>query len=185
MVLITSLKEIDRLARSVRSSAERTVNSMRLLLANEPDSLHVLRLMKFSEIGHHPTEDRKLNIIEQLNQTFTYLVSLEAARWELVRHPELLPSGLKVNLGTAPGFDLESVQTGHLAVKVFAATHPASNNKLRLDLKRLSEKAADVKNRYVFFSCPGFTNGRQEKLETVPGVEVWSFSSEVLLKGAN
>ena len=184
-MLITSTKEIDKLARAVRSSAERTVHSVRLLLDNEPDSLHVLRLMKFSEIGHHPTEDRKLNVIEQLNQTFTYLVSLEATRWVMARHPELLRGGINVNLGTAAGFDLESVEEGLLAAETFAATHPGSNSKLRNDIKRLSDKAAEVKNRYVFFSCPGFGNGRQEKLETVQGVQVWSFPAEVLLKASN
>ena len=181
-MLITSIKEIDKLSRAVRSSAERTVNSLRLLLANEPDSLHVLRLMKFSEIGHHPTEDRKLNIIEQLNQSFTYLASLEAARWAMQRHPELLPGGLNVNFGTASGFDLESVQVGLLAAETFAATHPGSNSKLRKDIKRLSEKASEVTNRYVFFSCPGFGNGRQSQLESPQGIQVWSFPAEVLLK---
>jgi len=183
-MLITSILELDQAVQSVRSAAERTVRALRDLLANESDSLQVLRLMKFTELGHHPGEDRSLNLIEQVNQTFTYLVSLEAARWVLVQHPQLLPQGLNINLGTQAGFDLESVQVGLLAAEVFAATHPRSNDKLRKDVARLQEKAPEVTHRYVFFSCPGYAHGRHTKLETVPGIELWNFPVDHLLKTA-
>jgi len=181
---ITSTSEIDKLIHAVQAASDRTVKSLRDLISNESDSLQVLRLMKFSEIGHHPTDGRKLNIIEQVNQTFTYLVSLDAAKWVLQTHPELLPAGINVNLGTAAGFDLESVEAGVMAAEVFAATNPRSNDKLRKDIVRLAEKAADYKHRYVFFSCTGFGTGRQTALETVSGIQVWSFSVEHLLKAA-
>ena len=183
-MLIRSTLEIDKLIQSVRAASDRTVHSLRDLLANERDSLQVLRLMKFHEIGHHPSEDRKLNIIEQVNQTFTYLVSLESAKWVLQAHPELLPAGINLNLGTAPGFDLESVDAEILAAEVFSATHPRSNDKLRKDLRRLSEEAVAYRHRYVFFSCPGYGAGQQTALETVEGIQVWSFPAEHLLKAA-
>lgn len=179
---ISSVADIDQAVQSVRSAAERTVRTLRTLLGNESDSLQVLRLMKFTELGHHPSEDRSLNLIEQVNQTFTYLVSLEAARWVLQQHPKLQDQGLMVNLGTEPGFDLESVEIGFLAGEVFAATHPKSNDKLRKDVTRLAEKAMSVKHRYVFFSCPGYAIGRHPMLETVPGIELWSFPVDHLLK---
>lgn len=181
---ITSVHEVDKLIHAVRAASDRTVHSLRDLISNESDSLQVLRFMKFSEIGHHPTDGRKLSIIEQVNQTFTYLVSLEAAKWVLQTHPEFLPAGINVNLGTAAGFDLESVDAGVMAAEVFAATNPRSNDKLRKDVSRLAEKAADYKHRYVFFSCPGFGVGRQTALETVAGIQVWSFPVEHLLKAA-
>jgi hypothetical protein len=176
---IRSSQELDQLVRSVRSAADRTVRTIRDILDSESDSLQVLRLMKFSEIGHHPVDDRRLNIIEQVNQTFTYLVTLEAARWLLEHHPGL---ALKINLGTNPGFDLESIEPGFVAAEAFAATHPRSNDKLRKDVTRLAEKAPDVKYRYVFLSCPGITCGRQTELETVPGVEIWSVPADNFLK---
>ena len=71
-----------------------------------------------------------------------------------------------------------------MAAEVFAATKPRSNDKLRKDLVRLSEKAADYKHRYVFFSCPGFGMGRQTALETVSDIQVWSFPVENLLKAS-
>jgi hypothetical protein len=183
-MLLTSLRDIDLAVSAVRTASERTVRALRSLLANEADSLQVLRLMKFTELGFHPGEDRSLNLIEQVNQTFTYLVSLEAARWVLEQHPQLLAQGLRVNLGTQAGFDLESVEVGLLAGEVFAATHPRSNDKLRKDVARLAEHAPAVLHRYVFFSCPGYAPGRHPQLETVPGIELWSFPVEHLLKAA-
>ena len=179
---ITSIRELDQAVQSVRAAAERTVRALRDLLANESDSLQVLRIMKFTELGYHPGEDRSLNLIEQVNQTFTYLVSLEAARWVLLQHPQLLLQGLNINLGTQPGFDLESVESGLMAAEVFAATHPRSNDKLRKDVARLA-LVPDVLHRYVFFSCPGYAHGRQIKLETVSGIELWSLPADHLLKG--
>lgn len=179
---ISSIRELDDLVTAVRAAADRTVRAVRDILASESDSLQVLRLMKFSEIGHHPIEDRTLNLIEQVNQTFTYLVTLEAARWLLTKHPEA--DGLRISLGTAAGFDLESRVPGLLAAEAFAATHPGSNDKLRKDLHRLATKANGVKYRYVFFSSPKFPSGRHMQLEADSGVEVWSLLADSLLKGA-
>ena len=179
---ISTAQELDQLTQAVRAAADRTVRAVRDILSSESDSLQVLRLMKFSEIGHHPVDDRPLNLIEQVNQTFTYLVSLEAARWLLIQHPGL--DGLTINLGTSAGFDLESRPPGIIAAEAFAATHPGSNDKLRKDIKRLADKASGARHRYVFFSAPKFASGRQAQLESVNGIEVWSFSADSLLKGA-
>ena len=78
-IKISTEQDLDHLVRSVRSADDRTVRALSDILANEGDSLQVLSVMKFKEIGHHPTDDRHLNIIEQVNQTFTYLVTLERA----------------------------------------------------------------------------------------------------------
>jgi hypothetical protein len=89
----------------VRQAAVDSVKAMRLLLDNEPDALQALRILKFEEFGHHPLEPRRLNLMEQLNQSFTYLVSLEAARWLLSTHP--MAGSIRLNLGTANGLDRE------------------------------------------------------------------------------
>lgn len=179
---ITSVKDLDALVLSIRASAQRTVRSLNDILANETDSLQVLRLMKFSGIGHHPTEDRALNIIEQINQTFTYLASVEAARWVMQRHPEL--QGLRLNLGTHRGFDLESLEPNRVAGEVFAATHPNSNDKVRKDVTRLVEQAAEVQHRYVFFICPEFKTLSRQSVFERDGVEVWSLPADQLLKAS-
>jgi hypothetical protein len=181
IIEVTAPHHLNQHARSVRAAAERTVGELRDIINTKRDSLQVLRLMKFSEIGHHPLEDRSLNIIEQVNQTFTHLITLEAARWLFARHSPQL-KGLRLNLGTAAGFDLESLNAGFIAAEAFAATHPRSNDKLRKDMRRLKERTDDTENRYVFFSCPNFQAGRQHELEHDEGIEVWSFPAESLLK---
>ena len=183
-MLISSLNDIDKQVRLVRAAAERAAQSMRLLLANEPDGLQILKFVKFKDIGHHPTDDVKLTITEQANLTFVHLTTLEAAKWVIARHPEVLIEGLEVNIGTQAGFDLQSVQAGLVAAKVFSAAHPKGNNRLGQDMKHLSTRAVDTNYRYVFFSCPGFSTGRHQDLETVSGIEVWSFPPEHLLKSA-
>lgn len=85
-------------------------------------------------------------------------------------HPELAP--FTVNLGTAGGRDIESNKGGGVAAEVFASVSPKNNQKLKKDLEKLSK--SNAKLRYVFFMCPSYSKGRQEKLETVSGVEVWS-----------
>ena len=174
---ITSTKELDQAVQSVRAGAERTVRALRALLANESDSLQVLRLLKFSDSARPPGGERSLNLIEQVNQTLTSLARLQAARWLLLQHSELLQQGLRIQLGPHVGFDLQSVAVGLLAAEVFAASHPGRHDRLRQDVARLVG-VPDVLHRYVLFSCPGFALGRQLELETEPGITVWSLPAD-------
>ena len=72
----------------VRQAAINSVKVMREVLDGEADALHALRRLKFDELGHNPLGPDRWNVIEQLNQTFTYLVSLAGARWLLAKHPD-------------------------------------------------------------------------------------------------
>lgn len=142
-----------------------------------PDALRSLWEMKFHPIGYDPLDaDRPPNIIEQLNQTFTYIASARAARLLLELHPELGPFTL--NLGTAKGSDIEASDPARLAGEVFAAVNTANNRKLKKDLDKVLKTGADL--MYVFFMCPGISYGRQEKLES-SGVQVWSLGDQLEL----
>lgn len=178
---ITSIKDLDQAVQSVRAGAERTVRALRDLITHERDSLQVLRLMKFSDSTRAVREDRSLNLIEQVNQTLTNLLRLQAARWVLQQHSELMPQGIRLHLGSHTGFDLESVGSGLMAAEVFAANHPRQHDRLRKDVARLA-LAPGVMHRYVFFSCPGYAPGRRVELESVPGIELWSLASDHALK---
>ena len=117
--------------------------------------------MKFGGIGFDPLDsNRKLNIIEQINQSFTYLASFYALEVLFTEYPKLAP--VKLNLGTAPGSDIES-ECGELAAEVFAAVAPTSNQKLKKDINNVLETESKLK--FVFFMCPNFELGRQSKLE--------------------
>jgi hypothetical protein len=183
LLTLTSLKELDQAVHAVHVAGERTVRSLRDLLANEADSVQVLRLLKFSARVRPTGGERPLNLIEQVNHTLTSLARLQAARWVLEQHPELLVEGVCVHLGPHTGVDLYSVAPDVIAAEVFAASHPGRHDRLRQDVARLQEKAPNVLHRYVFFSCPGYALGRQLELETVPGIAVWSLPVEQGLKG--
>lgn len=155
-----------------------------MLLANEPEALQILRFIKFKDIGHHPADDLKINVLDQAQFTFNYLAKFEAARWLLSRHPELLVKGLELNVSSQSGFDIESVEADFLAAEVFSSTHPKLNNKLGQDIRHLAQHAVGVTHRYVFFSSSGFVYGRCEDLESTSGIEVWSFPPDLLLKSA-
>ena len=166
---IQTAKEADQLVEAVTQSAVRAMEQITKLPARE--ALRALWSMKVERIGCDPLDsDTPLNLIEQLNQTFTYVASARAAKELLLRHPKLAP--LTLNLGTASGTDVESVECGGLAAEVFAAVSTRSNRKLEKDIYKVGLTAA--KYKYVFFMCPGYAAGRQQKLETRPDVEVWS-----------
>jgi hypothetical protein len=180
-VLVKNHKEIERQVHLVGASAERTAHAMRMLLESEPQGLQII---KFRDIGHHPVEDSKLNILEQANLTFIYLAKFEAVRWLVTRHSELLGKGLELNLTSQSGFDIESIEPDFLTAEVFCLSHPKMNNKVAQDIRHISQNASRVRHRYVFFSSPNFAYGRCQDLEGSSGIEVWSFPPELLLKSA-
>lgn len=108
-----------------------------------------LAKLKFEPFGHHPLEPRNLNLIEQLNQTFTYLASAQAVRWLLERHPVSGPYTL--NLGTLAGVDVVSAD-GTVEAETFAAVDPSNNDKLNADIAKL--RARPSVHKYVFYICP-------------------------------
>jgi len=115
---------------------------MTLLERMEP--MELLKEMKFGKAGCDPSDpDRDLNLIEQLNQTFTYLASFDAAIHVFREHPEI--TQLTLNLGTQSGSDIESGAAGGIAVEVFAAVTPTNNEKLKKDLAKVSKTSATLK----------------------------------------
>ena len=166
---ISSAVELDELTREIEEAADRTRSTLASIGAGS-DGINLLWSMKFQTVGHDPLDPgRHLNLIEQLNQTFTYLTTIRAVRVLFDLHPEYAPFTL--NLGTAPGSDIQSTRNGGLAAEVFAATSPKSNRKLDADIVKVGGISAQLK--YVFFMSPGFEAGRQQKLER-KGVRVWS-----------
>ena len=131
---------------------------------------------KFTTVGFDPYEPlRPLNLVEQINQTWSLIAGLEATRLLLTLHPEA--SGFKVAVGAqaAQPYDIMSIAPDIVAAEVFSATSPSSNQKLTKDILKLS--GALAKNRYSFFISPKYpTTLRHLKFER-DGVMVWSIAS--------
>lgn len=167
--LIETAEEANALVAELSKSACHAVEQLKALI-HEQEGLQVLENIKFQRIGCDPLDTgRPLNLIEQVNQTFTYLATAKAVKELIALHPTLVP--FIVNLGTAPGSDIASAN-GELAAEVFAAVNTSSNRKLANDLHKVRQTSATYK--YVFLMCPGIGSGRQPKLERESGVLVWS-----------
>lgn len=171
---IETMREADLIIDAAKRSAVKALEQIAKLPSTE--ALRSLWSMKIEQVGCDPLDaESPLNLIEQLNQTFTYVASARAVKELLVLHPELAPFTL--NLGTASGSDIESSKNGGLAAEVFAAVSTSNNQKLKKDTGKVGSTTARYK--YVFFMCPGYSTGRQQKLETNPVVQVWSVGSEI------
>jgi len=145
---VQSLVELDQLEAAVLASAALAMRSLAELSSSAP--IDALAAAKFARIGRDPLDpNRPLNLIEQINQTFTYLASIAGARWLLGQHPECAP--LTLNLGTQPGFDIQS-SCGQFVAETFAVTDPKSNDKLKKDLAKLG--TSNAPHRFLFYLSP-------------------------------
>jgi hypothetical protein len=145
-------------------------------LATTMHSSDFLYQLKFEETGCDPLDPaRKLNLIEQLNQTFTYMASFKAADYLLQCHPPF--TILMLNLGTNSGWDIESAENGGLVAEVFAAVNPRNNRKLDKDIETVA--GGKVRHRYVFFMCPGIPAGPYRGISVPPGINVVSVGCEM------
>jgi hypothetical protein len=145
-VTITSLTDLDTLKAKIIMSAEKSRSRLEVLL-KENAAIPFLEKIKFEKIGYDPIDsNRELNFIEQLNQSFTYLATIEGTRHLLESHPNATPFHL--NLGTEPGPDIIS-RDQTVVAEVFAATNPNSNNKLKRDIERVLTYQARYK--YIFY----------------------------------
>jgi len=76
-VLVRSVEDVDRYLGKVRQAA---FNVQAWVAAQNGDLIAFLRRMKFDQVGFRPIEHWPLNMVEQINQTWTYTVALAAAR---------------------------------------------------------------------------------------------------------
>lgn len=170
---VKDIEELKQLEQKLYESMDKTLSQISSEITSN-SSQTLFSKMKFGGIGFDPLDSkRELNIVEQINQSFTYLASFYALEILFTEYPELAP--FRLNLGTAPGSDIES-ECGELAAEVFAAVAPTSNQKLKKDINKVLESNAKLK--FVFFICPNFELGRQPQFER-DDVIVWA------LKGAN
>ena len=145
-----TVDEVKILFTSLKTAAEAAQSAVRTLVSTS-SALEVLEAIKFQRIGRDPLDtNRELNLIEQVNQTFTCLVTVRALEYLFWAHPESAP--FRINPATAPGSDICS-EDGAIAAECFAATHPGSNQKLKKDTAKVRDTTAV--HRYVFFYCPG------------------------------
>ncbi len=149
-----------------------TIQARSIVCNDKSEPLDWLSNMKFRLIGLHPYEHRPLNIIEQVNQTFTYLVALEASRKLLELHPNSNGYHLAPGAHASQVLDIMSVEQGLVGAECFAAVSPNNNGKLKKDLAKLMDK--EELHKYVFFSSPSYPMTKHLSQFDLNGVQVWS-----------
>ena len=163
VVTISNKEDIEKLERKIRLSATKTLRVLSELLSRHDDMLF-FNCLRFEAVGYDPLDgNRSINFIEQLIQSFTYLVSLREVDYLLSKHPEAIPYTL--NLGTASGFDIAS-HDGTIVAETFAATIPENNRKLNKDIEKV--KKSKAVHKYVFYYSPGGRDGSY----TIEGVSI-------------
>ncbi|MBQ4811111.1 hypothetical protein J8M20_07175 [Pseudoalteromonas luteoviolacea] len=169
-ISVSDIIEVAGLKRLVMNSIDKAAKQ----ISSEQVAYTLFSKMKFGGVGFDPLDtERELNVLEQINQSFTYLASFNALEVIFELHPELAP--LTLNLGTASGSDIES-NCGTLAAEVFASVTPTNNQKLKKDIDKVA--ATSAKQKYVFFMCPNFEYGRQMNFER-DGVKVWALTGAI------
>jgi hypothetical protein len=106
---VRTISDLDRYMEKIRESARRVRETT--LLTGEPldvlpgEPLDVLRRMKFDQIGFDPIEHQPLNLVEQINQTWTYAVAFAAVRQLLSIHRDA--GGYRLAPGAHASIDLD------------------------------------------------------------------------------
>jgi hypothetical protein len=137
--------------KSYREKIVITTNEKMKDIVQMSEGIDFLKQIKFEQCGFDPLFEEPTNFIEQVNQTFTYLVCLSAVDILLSRH---CSHKFNVNFGTQAGFDIVS-EDESIICECFAATTPDSNRKLEKDVKKVYEnKFASIKYVIYYASIP-------------------------------
>jgi len=110
--------------------------------------------------------------VEQINQTWTYLVALAAAKQLMTLHSDAGGFRLAPGAYASEPLDIMSGVDGLVGAETFAAVDPHNNNKLAKDLDKMAGRSEQ--HRYVFFMSPKYPGAkRRPELESA-GIQVWS-----------
>jgi hypothetical protein len=168
-VVIQTAEDIERYISQVRKAAA----DAQALLANQTnDPIELFRKIKFEAVGFHPINGHALNLIEQINQTWTYVVALAATRQLLQLHPEAGGYRLAPGASFSLPLDIMSEAEGLVGAETFAAVDPYNNGKLDRDLTKMAARLD--RHRYVFFMSPRFPGVKRLTQFERAGVQVWS-----------
>ncbi|MEI8268039.1 MAG: hypothetical protein WCI59_20110 [Betaproteobacteria bacterium] len=175
--IIMHKDEINNKIELLNNSAKLTLENIGGILGDIRSPIKKFQLLKFNQVGCDPLDiNIKLNLMEQLNQAFTYMASFHAAQYIFEKHNSEVDF-ITLNLGTQGGSDIES--SDKLIVgEVFATTNIRNNDKLNKDIAKV--KAVEhAKHRYVFFIAPSIKSGcylyKPKKID-LDGVKIISLS---------
>src|SRR6516164_4402782 len=150
---IRSRADVEHYFAKIRVTAKRLQEWMRRQIDLDP--IELMQQIKFYSHGYHPIDHgRRLNVIEQVNQTWTFICALTAAGLLLDLHPDAHGYRLAPDANTSLELDIMSENSRLVGTKVFAVVDPQNNKKLLNDLIKM--RGRSERHRYVFFMSPKF-----------------------------
>lgn len=157
-MIVTTVDELEHISQEMAKNTATTYENIRKEIDSKAP-LDFFADLKFNKVGLDPLYGTKLNFIEQLNQMFSNLVVISAARKLLKLYTD---KQFELCFGAMAGFDIASTD-GEIVAECFAVTTAASNRKLEKDSKKLIACAAE-KKKYIFFYSQ---NDTQEVLQRI------------------
>ena len=158
-VTINSADELRTYKATILSNLAKSVWDISAIIESE-NAQEVFRQFKFEKIATEPLSGKPENLVEVINQSQTYLVTLAATEYLLCLYPE---KAFILNWGNVSGYDIESTD-GTIVAECFAATSYRSNGKLTADMKRLCANQTALQ-KYEFFYANDFSDVSKEYYE--------------------
>jgi hypothetical protein len=143
-MIVNTHEQVAQLRLTIVKNAGRSFSELKEYAQNT-DALQFFASIKFIPLGKDPITGDALNLIEQINQTYSNLVVLAAAHDLIDRYPD---KSFVLQLGASSGSDVRSTD-GEVAAECFAVTSVSSNDKMNKDCKKLMESGAQ--HKYIFF----------------------------------
>lgn len=171
-VIISDVEQLMKYKQIIRGNLEATIAEVHRVIINE-SAMDAIAGFKYDKLAKEPLSGEPENLIEVVNQSQTYLISLMAIEYLMKKHPGI---SFTVNWGNISGYDIES-EDNMIIAECFASTSYRSNQKLVKDLKRLRENQT-AKYKYEFFYDKEFENSHRTYYEVnYPGVTIVKFKN--------
>lgn len=170
-IRVHNKSELGKYRKIIQDNLDKCVIQLKELLQGR-NSVEIFQILKFEKSVTEPLSGKTENLIEVINQSMTYLVSIIAVEYLYDIHTE---QTYIINWGNIAGYDIESVD-GTIVCECFAATSYSSNGKLSKDLKRLSQNDIAI-YKYEFFYDKEFKESQRSFYEEkYPGIQIVKFS---------
>lgn len=171
-VIISDIEQLKHYKEAIKNNLEVTITEVHKVITGE-SAMEAIASFKYDKMAKEPLSGEPENLIEVVNQSQTYLISLMAVEYLIKKYPGV---SFTVNWGNIPGYDIESADQSIIA-ECFAATSYRSNQKLVKDLKRLKENQT-AEYKYEFFYDKEFENSHRAYYEeNYPDVEIVKFDN--------
>lgn len=164
-MIIESNEQVAILWESVLHNAEKSIEVLKKR-ADDLPGMQFFAEIKFGKTGRDPLTGCELNLIEQINQTYSDIVALSAVQDLLTQYPG---KAFEMHLGPIAGYDIQSTD-GEVIAECFAATSVNSNDKMNKDCCKLLRAQAVYKHLY-FCTYRDSENVLQNKYAKYPEIQ--------------